>query len=124
MAHCAGFKGGAFDELQRLWWGHAVQWAGTFSDACRTITELLETPHQNKQRDKLDLERALKWKFILLTLLLRKPPSNKGTKAANLMPIVQCRLNQYDVGDWAGLVADYEADVITALLICPVDRRS
>ena len=124
MAHCAGFEGGAFDELQRLWRGHAVQWAGTFSDACRTITELLETPHQNEQRDKLNLERALKWKFILPTLLLQNPPLNKGTKAADLMPIVQCRLNQYDARDWAGLVADYEADVITALLICPVDRRS
>ena len=66
----------------------------------------------------------IKWKFLLPALILRKPPSNKGTKAADLKPIIQRRLNQHDAGDWVGLVTDYERDVISASHIHPEDSRS
>ena len=96
MVHyCAGFEGGAFNEVQIICPDHAVQWAGAFGNAYQTITEMIETPHQNELRDKLNLKRVIKWKFLLLALLLRKPPLNKGTKTADLKLIVQQRLNQY-----------------------------
>ena len=82
----------------------AVQWAGAFGDAYQAITEMLETPDLNEPRKQLDLERVIKWKFLLPALLLRKPPLNKGTKASALKPITQRRLHQYDTGNWAGLV--------------------
>ena len=124
MAHCAGFEGGAFSEVQRVWRDLAVQWAGAFGDACKAIVEQLDAPHQNESRGELDLERVIKWKFLLPALILRKPPSNKGTKAADLKPIIQRRLNQHDAGDWVGLVTDYERDVISASHIHPEDSRS
>ena len=124
MAHCAGFEGGAFNEVRSVWRDLSVQWAGAFGDACLAITKALEMPHQNEAQDKLDLERAIKWKSLLPALLLRKPPSNTGTKASTLKPIVQRRLNQYDAGDWSGLIADYETDVISASLIHVVNSRS
>ena len=49
---------------------------------------------------------------------------NKGTKVAGLKPAVQRRLNQYDDGDWAGLITNYKADVIVDSLIHTVDRQS
>ena len=60
----------------------------------------------------------------LLQLLLRKAPSNTGTKASALKPIVQRRFNRYDARDWRGLVADYEDDVIAAGHLHCVDRRT
>ena len=68
----------------------------------------LETPQPNESRGELDLDRAIKWIYLVPILLLRKLPSAMGTKACELMPIVQRRLNQYHSGDWAGLVHDYE----------------
>ena len=57
-------------------------------DAYRWVTEALRALHPNESRGELDLERALKWKFLLPILLLRKPPLGSGTKAKLLQPIV------------------------------------
>ena len=51
---------------------------------------------------------------MLPALLLRKPPLLMGTKTAALQYIVQRRLNQYESGDWKGLISDFEADVVLA----------
>ena len=48
---------------------------------------------------------------------------SKGIKATELKPIVQRRLNQHDAGDWTGLVADFEADVVLAATIHVTDER-
>ena len=88
MANCAGFAGGAFNEVQEVWRDLAVQWAGAFGDACKGVLEKLNAPNVGEARGKLDLERAIKWKSILPSLLLRKPPSSKGIKATELKPIV------------------------------------
>ena len=99
MATCAGFEGGSFSEVQEVWRDLAVPWAGAFGDACRAVLEKLRAPDAGETRGKLDLERTIKWKFLLPSLLLRKPPATKGIRAMELKPIVQRRLNQYDAGD-------------------------
>jgi hypothetical protein len=45
-------------------------------------------PHPNKQRGSLDLARKIKWKFLLPTLLLEKPPAINGMKGRDLLPII------------------------------------
>ena len=44
-------------------------------------------------------------------------PSETNTVAVDLRPLGQCRLNKYNVGDWVGLIADYEKDVISTSYI-------
>ena len=125
LAQCAGFTGSSFTEVQHIWRDLHVQWAGAFSDACRAIMEALNAPHPDEPRHQLDLERAIKWKFLLPSgLLLRKPPSANGTKAKHLKPIVKRRLNQYDSGDWKTLLEEYESDVVRSQLIHQVDTRT
>ena len=60
------------------------------------------------------MERTLKWLLVLPILLLRKPPSNTGTKAKELKSLTYRRLDQHNLNDWRGLVADYEKDVVAA----------
>jgi len=78
----------------------------------------------HEARGHLTLERTVKWKFMLPTLLLRKPPSDMGTKARDLKPIVQRRLNQYDVRNWHNLVAELEADMIIAQTMHHAETRT
>ena len=68
----------------------------------------------NESRSELDLERALKWKFLLPIFLLRKPPSGSGTRARLLQPIVSRRLAVYNAGDFRGLIIDLEKDILLA----------
>ena len=124
VAQCAGFAGFSFNEIQHIWRPLQVPWAGAYSDALRNINDKLETPRANSHRGELELERAIKWKFLLPALLLRKPPSANGIKATDLQPIITRRMNQYDSGDWSGLIADYEADVIAAESLGPKDDNS
>ena len=84
----------------------------------------LDTPHPNATRGALDLERVLKWKFLLPILLLRKPPSSTGTKARDLKPLIKRQMVQCDSGDWSGLVRDYERDVVQAEVLHRVDERT
>ena len=86
--------------------------------------EALRAMHPNESCGELDLERAIKWKFLLPILLLRKPPSTNGTKAKDLRPVVHRRLDQYIVGDWRGLVEDYERDVVLAWSVHDDNTRS
>jgi len=58
------------------------------ANTCDACLETLRAPHPSELRGQLDLERVLKWKFLLPAILLCKPPPAKGTKAANLKPIV------------------------------------
>ena len=80
--------------------------------------------HPNKSHGELDLERALKWKFLLPILLLRKPPSNLGTRAKVLQPVVTRRMAMYDAGDFSGLIVDLEKDILLAQFIHHVDNRT
>ena len=88
FAECAGFAGCAFGEVQTVWRCLQVPWAGAMSDAYRWVTEALRTPHPNESCGELDLERALKWKFLFPILLLQKPPLGSGTRVKLLQPIV------------------------------------
>ena len=85
----------------------------------------MRAPHPNASRGRLDLERALKWKFILpiIIMLLRKPPLANGTKAKLLEPIVKHRLDMNNSGDWRGLVREYECDVYIAASMHRQDNR-
>ena len=94
MAQCAGFAGAAFGEVQSIWRQLQTQWAAAFGEACKAITDALKMPPHLQGQNGLDLERAIKWKFLLPILLLRKPPSSSGTRAAALQAIVQRRLVQ------------------------------
>ena len=114
LAPCAGFKGSLFQEVQTIWLDLQVQWSGVFGDATRVVTKSLNTPVPNSDRGEFDLKRAMKWKFLPPQLLLRKSLPNTGTKATTLKLIIQRRLDYYNAGDWWGLIADYEADVIPA----------
>ena len=121
LAQCAGFAGSSFTEDQHIWRDLQVQWAGAFSDACRAVMEALRVPHPDEPGHQLDPEHAIKWKFLLPILLLRKPPSANGTKAKHLKPIVKRRLDQHDAGDWNTLLEEYESDVVRSQLIHQVD---
>ena len=94
-----------------------------FGAALQVVVEALQAPHPTKSRGRLDLERALTWKFILPIALLRKPSSANGTKAKFLQPIVRQCLNIYDAGDCQGLVRDYERDVCIAANMHRDDNR-
>jgi hypothetical protein len=89
MAHCAGFAGSSFNEVQHVWSSVQVSWAGMFSDAVSAIIDSLWMPNPNKWRGSLDLERKIKWKIFLPTLVLQKPPSINGVKRRDLLPIIQ-----------------------------------
>ena len=86
--------------------------------------EALRAPHPNEPRGARDLERTLKWMLLLPILFLRKPPSNNGTKAKELKSIIQRRLDQHDLNDWKGLIADYEKDVVLAQTVHRDDNRT
>jgi hypothetical protein len=86
MAQCISFAGSCFNE--HLWSSILVLWAGTFSDAVGAIIKTLWMPHPNKQRGGLDLEQKIKWKLLLPTLLLQKPPSIHDVKGCDLLLIV------------------------------------
>ena len=124
MAQCAGIAGAAFGEVQSIWRQLQTQWAAVFGEACRAVTDALEMPPHLQGQDGLDLERAIKWKFLIPILLLRKPPSSTGTRAAALQAIVQRRLVQYSAGNWKGLVRDYEANMVTAREISPREEKT
>ena len=81
------------------------------------MIESNQSPTANTVQGAIDIERAIKWKFLVPTLFLRKPPSNKGIKACDLQPIFIRRLEQYAVGDIAGLISNYEADVMHANIV-------
>jgi hypothetical protein len=70
--------------------------------------------HPNELRGSLDLLQQFKWKFLLPTLLIQKPPSIHGIKGRDLLPIVLCRMKQYDGSDWVGFIANNEHDVLLA----------
>ena len=55
------------------------------SDAYRSVTDITDAL-------AVDLEKAIKWKFILPILLLYTPPSAGagGTKAHMIKPIITC----------------------------------
>ena len=57
-------------------------------------------------------------------MLLRKPPSNTGKKAKTLKPNIGQRLDQHDSGNWRGLIAYYEENVIAASHLHQVDGRT
>ncbi len=111
MAQCAGFAGSSFNKVQHVWSSVQVSWAGMFSDAVSAIVDSLWMPHPNKWRG---LERKIKWKFFLPTLLLQKPPSINCLKGRDLLPIIQCQMKQYDGGNRAGLIANYKHGVMLA----------
>jgi hypothetical protein len=73
-SQCLGFAGATFNELNHIPNNMQQIWAGAFGEACREINKQLSTPHPNSLRSALRLERRIKWKNILPTLLLRKPP--------------------------------------------------
>ena len=66
----------------------------------------------------------MKWLFLLLILLLRKPPSNNGTKTNELKSLAHWRLDQHDSNDWRGLIEDYEKDVAAAPTVYSDDSRT
>ena len=76
--------------------------------------EALRAPHLDQPRGQLDLERILEWIFLLPILLHHKSPSVNGTKAKDLNSFVQRRCDQYDLGDWKGLTAEYKVDAAAA----------
>ena len=86
--------------------------------------ETLSSPHRNEAQGKLYLERTIKWKFLLSTLMLRKQPSINGTKAKDLKPFIHRRLDQQDAGDWRCLVENYEKDVVLAHILHMDGTRS
>jgi hypothetical protein len=112
MAQCAGFAGSCFNEVQNVWSSVQVLWAGAFSDAVGAIIYTLRMPYPNERRGSLDLEQKIKWKFLLPTLLLWKPPFIHGVRRCDLHPIVLHQMKQYDGGNWVGLIANYEQDVM------------
>ena len=94
--------------------GNAYQW----------ITEALRAPHPNELGGELDLERALKWKFLLPILLLQKPPSGSGTRAKLLQPIVSRHMTMHDAGDFSGLIIDLEKDILLARSVHHSNNRT
>jgi hypothetical protein len=72
MAQSAGFAESSFNEVQHVWSSVQVSWAGALSDPISAIVDSLWMPHPNKWRGSLDLERKIKWKLLLPTLLLQK----------------------------------------------------
>ena len=70
------------------------------------------------------MEQTLKWQLLLPTLLLRKPPSNTGTKAKELKSLTHRQVDQHDSGDWRGLITDYERDVVAAPTVHRDDSRN
>ena len=84
LAQYVGFVGGSFHEVQHIRRNLQVQWATAFRNALRMVMEALRALHPNESRGELDLERVVKWKFLLLLLLLRKPLSTNSTKAKDL----------------------------------------
>ena len=81
-------------------------------------------PHPNEPRGQLDLERTLRWIFLLPVLMIRKSPLANGIRAKNLKSFVQRRCDQHDSGDWKGLIADYEGGVVAAQSVHLNDDRS
>jgi hypothetical protein len=75
-AHCLGFAGATFNKLQYISNNLQVTWAGAYGKSCRMINEQLITPHPNSPRSALRLERQIKWKNLLPTLLLKKLPTH------------------------------------------------
>ena len=70
------------------------------------------------------MERTLKWLLLLPILLLRKSPSNTGTRAKELKSLTHRRIDQHDSNDWRGLIADYERDTIAAPIMHMDDSRT
>ena len=101
-----------------------MQWVGAYGEALHAVVDAINHNDVHEARGQLTLERTIKWKFVLPIPLLRKPPSDTGTKARNLKLIVQCRLHQYDVSNWCGLVAELEADMIIAQTMHHVETRT
>jgi hypothetical protein len=76
--------------------------------------ERLKAMTLNETRSDLALERIIKFKFLLPTLIFCKPPSPNGTKAKDLKTIISRRIRQYDEGFWKDLIDEYERDIIIA----------
>ena len=86
--------------------------------------EALWTPYPNEARGQLDLERTLKWIFLLLVLMLSKHPPANGTKARDLKYFVQRHCDQHDLGNGKGLIVDYNADIVAAQSVHQNENRS
>ena len=111
---CDGCAQGSFYEIQKVWSDHQGTWASAWSETCREVVERLKAQALNETRNDLALERIIKWKFLLPTLLFHKPPSPNGTKAKDLKMIVSRCMRQYDEGLWKDLIEEYERDIIIA----------
>ena len=107
-----------------IWRDLQVQWATAFSDSLRSVMEALCASHPNKSQEELDLEQTIKWKFLILILLLQKPPSINVTKAKDLKPLIHWQLDQYIAGDWRGLINNSKWDVVRAQALHGDDMRS
>ena len=93
FAQCAGFAGSAFNEMQTIWHDTHNQWATVFSEALREVMDRVTSPNLHTEQGSIDLERALKWKFLVPILFLQKPPSFHGIKASSLKPIFVCNMH-------------------------------
>jgi len=107
----AGCAQGSFYEIQRVWSDHQGTWASAWGETCCEVVERLKAQALNETRSALALERIIKWKFLLPTLLFYKPPSPNGTKAKDLKTIVSRRMRQYDEGLWKVLGSDHSKNV-------------
>ena len=86
--------------------------------------ETLWAPHPNEPRGQLDLERTLKWIFLLPILMLYKPLLANGTKAKGLEYFVQRQYDQHDSGNWKGLIMDYNGHLVATQLVHQNNDRS
>ena len=89
FAHCTGFAGASFNEVQHIWRDLQVRWAGAYGNGLRAVMEALRPPNLNEPRGQLDLEWTLNWIFLLPIIMLRKPPSANGTNGKDHTPFVQ-----------------------------------